>query len=102
MAFRYQTDFRRAPSPQRCGPLWEELTIFAPCTAYLRKAIDEHLEGDYISSIYAGIPQLQRPISGYVSYVGGTHPELDERLPSRSTEGNGEQVPRHTVRIAIT
>jgi hypothetical protein len=52
--------------------LWEELKIFANRTPYVRKAIEEYLEGDYVSSVYVAVPQFEGVINDYVRGAGGT------------------------------
>ncbi|MDW5265362.1 MULTISPECIES: hypothetical protein [Acidobacteriaceae] len=52
--------------------LWEELTIFAARTEYVKKAINEYLEADYVSAIYVAVPQFEGIINDYVKSAGGT------------------------------
>lgn len=52
--------------------LWEELKIFASRTPYVRKAVDEYLEGDFVSAIYVAVPQFEGLINDYVGSAGGT------------------------------
>lgn len=52
--------------------LWEELKIFSTRTPYVRKAIEEYLEGDYVSAIYVAVPQFEGLINDYVASAGGT------------------------------
>jgi len=51
--------------------LWKELLIFATRTPYVCKAIDEYLEGDYVSAIYVAVPQFEGIINDYVRSSGG-------------------------------
>ncbi|WP_213803135.1 hypothetical protein [Granulicella sp. dw_53] len=52
--------------------LWSELKIFSTRTPYIRKAIEEYLEGDYISAIYVAVPQFEGIINDYVRSSGGS------------------------------
>jgi hypothetical protein len=52
--------------------LWEELKIFSTRTPYVRKAIEEYLEGDFVSAIYVAVPQFEGLINDYVGSAGGT------------------------------
>jgi hypothetical protein len=49
--------------------LREELTIFSTRTPYVRMAIEDYLEGDYI---YVAVPQFESLINDYVAFAGGT------------------------------
>jgi hypothetical protein len=51
--------------------LWEELQLFSSRIPYIRKAIEEYLEGDSISSIYVIVPQFEGIITDYVRTLGG-------------------------------
>lgn len=51
--------------------IWEELRIFTTRTPYVRKAIEEYLEGDYVSAIYVAVPQFEGLINDYVGSAGG-------------------------------
>ncbi|MGO8759570.1 MAG: hypothetical protein ACLQG3_15730 [Terracidiphilus sp.] len=52
--------------------LWKELRIFSTRTSYICKAIEEYLEGDYVSAIYVAVPQFEGLINDYVGSAGGT------------------------------
>lgn len=52
--------------------LWKELRIFSTRTSYICKAIEEYLEGDYVSTIYVAVPQFEGIINDYVRSSGGT------------------------------
>jgi hypothetical protein len=52
--------------------LWKELRIFSTRTPYICKAIEEYLEGDYVSAIYVAVPQFEGIINDYVRSSGGT------------------------------
>jgi hypothetical protein len=51
--------------------LWEELQIFSARMPYVRKAIEEYLEGDYASAIYVAVPQFEGIINNYVRTAQG-------------------------------
>jgi len=51
--------------------LWSELDIFSTRTTYVRKAVEEYLEGDYVSAIYVAVPQFEGIIKDYVLSSGG-------------------------------
>ena len=51
--------------------LWNELRIFSTRTPYICKAIEEYLEGDYVSAIYVAVPQFEGIIKDYVRSSGG-------------------------------
>ncbi len=51
--------------------LWKELRIFSTRTPYICKAIEEYLEGDYVSAIYVAVPQFEGIINDYVRSSGG-------------------------------
>ena len=38
----------------------------------MRKAIEEYLEGDYVSAIYVAVPQFEGLINDYAASAGGT------------------------------
>ena len=52
--------------------LWKELRIFSTRTPYICNAVEEYLEGDYISAIYVAVPQFEGIINDYVRFSGGT------------------------------
>lgn len=52
--------------------LWSELKVFSMRTTYIRKAIEEYLEGDYVSAIYVAVPQFEGLINDYVRCSGGS------------------------------
>jgi len=56
---------------QRRIALWEELRIFSTRMPYVRKAIEEYLERDYVSAIYVIVPQFEGIINDYVRALGG-------------------------------
>jgi len=57
---------------RKCIVLWKELRIFSTRTSYICKAIEEYLEGDYVSAIYVAVPQFEGIINDYVRSSGGT------------------------------
>jgi hypothetical protein len=52
--------------------LWSELKVFSTRIPYIRKAIEEYLEGDYVSAIYVAVPQFEGIINDYVRSAGGS------------------------------
>ena len=61
--------------------LWEELMIFGARMPYIRRAVDEYMEGDSISAIYVIVPQFEGIIIDYVkSSKGSVRPQFREAL----------------------
>jgi hypothetical protein len=52
---------------------WRETKFFGERLVYVKKAVDEYLEGDYISSIYVLVPQFEGIIRDYLSAAAGTY-----------------------------
>ena len=50
---------------------WTETDFFGGRLVYVKKAIDEYLAGDYISSIYILVPQFEGIIKDYVTIAAG-------------------------------
>jgi hypothetical protein len=52
--------------------LLAELRVFKDRMTYVRKAVEEYLEGDYVAAIYVAVPQFEGIIKDYVTSSGGT------------------------------
>ena len=52
---------------------WSETTFCGDRFAYVKKAIDEHLEGDYVSAIYILVPQFEGIIKDDLTTAAGAH-----------------------------
>jgi hypothetical protein len=52
---------------------WSETTFFGDRFVYVKKATNEYLEGDYISSIYVLVPQFEGIIKDYLTAAAGAH-----------------------------
>lgn len=52
---------------------WTETKFFGDRFVYVKKSIDEYLEGDYISSIYVLVPQFEGIIKDYLTTAAGQH-----------------------------
>ena len=50
--------------------LWTETEFFPGRLNYIRKAVDEYFEGDWISSIYVIVPQFEGVIKDYLKAAG--------------------------------
>ena len=50
--------------------LWTETEFFSGRLNYIRKAVDEYFEGDWISSIYVIVPQFEGIIKDYLQAAG--------------------------------
>ena len=50
--------------------VWAEAKFFPERLEYVRKAIDEYLEGDWVSSIYVIVPQFEGIIEDYLQANG--------------------------------
>lgn len=52
---------------------WKETEFFGDRLVYVKKAIDEYLAEDYISSIYVLVPQFEGIIKDYLTVTAGQH-----------------------------
>jgi hypothetical protein len=52
---------------------WSETKFFGDRFVYVKKAIDEYLEGDYIASIAVLVPQFEGMIKDYLTAAAGKH-----------------------------
>jgi hypothetical protein len=52
---------------------WKETKFFGDRFVYVKKSLDEYLEGDYISSIYVLVPQFEGIIKDYLVSAAGDH-----------------------------
>ena len=50
--------------------LWKEAQFFPGRLRYIQKAVDEYLEGDWISSIYVLVPQFEGIVKDYLLVAG--------------------------------
>ncbi len=55
---------------QRRIDLWVEAKLFPGRLDYIRKAVDEYFEGDWISSIYVIVPQFEGIMKDYLKGAG--------------------------------
>ena len=55
---------------QRKMDLWREAHFFPGRLRYIRKAVDEYFEGDWISSIYVLVPQFEGIVRDYLTAAG--------------------------------
>src|SRR3989338_3644452 len=51
---------------------WKETKFFPDRLQYVNKAIDEYFEGDFISTIYVIVPQIEGIIKAYLTTAGVT------------------------------
>ena len=52
---------------------WSETKFFGDRFVYVKKSIDEYLDGDYISAIYVLVPQFEGIIKDYLAAAAGLH-----------------------------
>ena len=64
--------------------LWTEAKFFSGRLDYIRKAVDEYFEGDWISSIYVIVPQFEGIIKDYLKAVG--------KVPQKRFKGLVDQL----------
>ena len=62
--------------------VWAEAKFFPERLEYVRKAIDEYLEGDWVSSTYVIVPQFEGIIKDYLEASG-----MVPRESFRGTDG---------------
>lgn len=59
--------------PEERLDFWTETKFFGDRFVYVKKSIDEYLEGDYISTIYVLVPQFEGIIKDYLTVAAGQH-----------------------------